>query len=170
MKTIAIMISTQNGGIGMNDRLPWMPLNILADSYKELATDQVVLVGKGSFSSYAHLRGEYTYVYTKDEGFPESDNVKHISGDPIDVIEKIKENHPNKNIIIAGGEHVFKQFYDLIDEWRITIIEEFAIYNKDINLTNIQYVWKKRRLINSGQDNNMNFSTYHYSKPEETHE
>jgi dihydrofolate reductase len=167
MKTIAIMISTQNGGIGMNDKMPWMPLNILADNYKELATDQIVVVGKGSFKSYGHLRGEVTYVYTTDEGFPETDSVKHISGDPETVINTIKEAHPDKNIIIAGGENVFKVFYDLIDEWRVTIVEEFAIYNKDINLTNIQYVWNKKRLVNSGQDNNLNFTTYHYSKPSE---
>jgi dihydrofolate reductase len=164
------MISTENGGIGMNNNLPWMPLNILADNYKELATDQVVLVGKGSFSSYPHLRGEVTYVYTQDQGFPETDNVKHISGSPEDVVEEIRQAHPDKNIIIAGGENVFKMFYDLIDEWRVTIIEEFAIYNRDINLTNIKYVWKKKRLVNNGQDNNMNFTTYHYSKPEEAHE
>ena len=170
MKIIAIMISTENGGIGMNNNLPWMPLNILADNYKELATDQIVLVGKGSFSSHAHLRGETTYVYTTDNGFPETDNVKRISGEPKDVIEELKQAHPNKNIIIGGGEVVFNKFYDLIDEWRVTIIEEFAIYNKDINLTNIKYVWKKKRLVNSGQDNNMNFTTYHYSKPEEAHE
>lgn len=167
MKTIAIMISTQNGGIGMNEKMPWMPLNILADNFKELATDQVVLVGRTSFNSYSHLRGEKTYVYTTDEGFPESDNVKTISGDPADVIETIKDQNPEKNIIIAGGENVFKNFYNLIDEWRVTIIEEFAIYNRDINLTDIQFNWKKKRLVNTGQDNNMNFSTYHYSKLEQ---
>lgn len=164
MKIIAIMISTENGGIGMNNGLPWMPLNILADNYKELATDQIVLVGKSSFNSYPHLRGAKTYVYTTDVGFPESDDVKRITGEPLEIIEKLKEDHPDKNIIIAGGENVFKNFYDLIDEWRITIIEEFAIYNRDINLTNIQYIWKNRRVVNKGQDNNMNFTTYHYAK------
>jgi dihydrofolate reductase len=164
MKTIAIMISTQNGGIGMNDKMPWMSLNILKDNFKELATEHVVLVSRASFNSYPHIRGQKTYVYTTDEGFPESENVKRISGEPEDVISTIKTDNPEKNIIISGGESVFKNFYNLIDEWRVTIIEEFAIYNRDINLTDIQFNWKKKRLVNSGQDNNMNFSTYHYSK------
>jgi dihydrofolate reductase len=166
MKTIAIMISTPNGGIGINDRMPWIHLSILADNCTELAKGNVVLVGKGPFSSYNYLRGDVTYVYSHDNTLAESDTVKRIEGEPEDVINQIKQEHPDKNIIIAGGETVYKKFYNLIDEWRITIIEDFVVYNKDIELTNIQYIWNKKRLVNTGQDGSMNFTTYHFSKPE----
>jgi dihydrofolate reductase len=154
MTTIAIVTSTATGGIGNNDRLPWFTLNNLRDNFDELATDQIVLVGGSSFNTHPYVRGAITYVYTTTEMFEENDALKMISGDPADVIAAIQAAHPDKNIIIGGGKTVFEKFYDLIDEWRVTIIEEFALFNKDIDWTNIQYLWKDKTVINSGQDGN----------------
>lgn len=164
MTTIAIVISTENGGIGINGRMPWMTLFTMKDAHEELAVGNVVLVGRNSFTSHEHLRGDITYVYTTDETFEETDTVKRVSGDPEAVINKIKEENPDKNIIISGGEAVFKAFYDLIDEWRVTFINEFVVFNRDLNITDIQHRWNKRRLVSTGEDNNQNFSVYHFTK------
>ncbi len=164
MTTIAIVISTEVGGIGIKGRMPWMELFSVRDAYEELAVGNIVLVGKKSFKSHDHLRGEMTYVYTTNDDVEESDKVKRISGTPEEVISKLKEDHPDKNIIIAGGASVFKEFWDLIDEWRVTIIKEFVIYEEDIDLTNVQYTWNDRRLIGEGTDNNQNFEIWHYRK------
>jgi dihydrofolate reductase len=158
------MVSTETGGIGIEDRLPWFQISIMGSGFEELATDQVLLVGRNSYESNKHLQGYTTYVYTTDETFEETDTVKRISGEAEDVLARIKQEHPDKNIIIGGGQTLYTKFYDLIDEWRITIIEEFVVFDRDINLTNIKYIWNKKRLVNSGQDLNMNFSTYHFTK------
>lgn len=163
MTTIAIVISTENGGIGMNDSMPWKLHNI-KDAYDELAASNVVLVGRKSYHGQEHVRGGITYVYSRDESFVETDTVKHISGTPEEVINQIKEAHPDKDIIIGGGKEVFLQFWDLIDEWRVTMIEEFTIFNKLIDMTEIQYKWKTRRKVSSGTDSNQNFTVYHFTK------
>ena len=71
---------------------------------------------------------------------------------------------PDKNIIIAGGVNVFKAFWDHIDDWRVTIVKEFVVYDEDIDLTSIQYHWNDRRLLGEGVDNNQNFEIWHYRK------
>lgn len=164
MKTIAITISTENGGIGWNERLPWINLSIANDNFKSHAKNNVVLVGRNAYDSHTHLRGDVTYVYTTRTDLQESDTVKRVSGDPETIINQIKTNNPDKNIIIGGGVTVYEAFYNFIDEWQVTIIEDFVPYNKDINLTNVQYIWNKRVLLNSGIDNNLSFRTYNYSK------
>jgi dihydrofolate reductase len=103
-------------------------------------------------------------VYSRSETFQDTDTVKRISGEPEDIISELKAEYPDKNIIIAGGLNVFEKFYDLIDEWRVTIVDEFVVYDKQINLTNIQYTWPKHQLISTGQDLNQNFNTFNYSK------
>lgn len=164
MTTIAIVTSTPVGGIGINDRLPWLNLSILKDNYDELAKDAVVLAGKNAVFNHDHVKGEIIYVYTREENpFQETDTLKKISGDPNDVINELQERHPGKNIIIGGGEGIFSIFYDYIDEWRVTIIDEFVVYNRDLNLADITARWSKHRLVASGVDLNQSFSTWHYS-------
>lgn len=165
MTTIAIVTSTPVGGIGINNRMPWLNLTVMKDSYDELAKDCIVLVGKNGFGQ-EYIRGSETYIYTRDENFASGNNIHTISGEPADVIAQLNELYPDKNIIIGGGELLFNGFYDLIDEWRVTIVDEFVVYDIDLNLTNIQYRWKKHRLVASGVDNNLNFSIWHYSKEE----
>lgn len=157
------MVSTPVGGIGINNRMPWLNLTVMKDNYDDLAKDSIVLVGKSSFDQ-EHIRGEKTYVYTRGDGSVTGENIGTISGEPEEVISQLKELHPDKNIIIGGGELLFTKFYDLIDEWRVTIVEEFVIYEKYLNLTDIKYRWNKHRLVATGVDNNQNFTTYHYSK------
>ena len=164
MTITAIVISTKNGGIGINDSLPWINLDILSDAYNELAKDNVVLVGKASFANHKYLRGAITYVYTSDETFEETDTVKRIGGTAEEVINKINESHPDKNIVIGGGGTVFSIFYDFIDEWRVTFVTEPAVFNKDINMTDIQHKWNKRRLLSAGTDNNKEFEVWHFTK------
>lgn len=165
MKTIAIMVSTPTGGLGMDDSLPWFQLSIHTDNFEELAKDQIVLVGSSAFNNHNYLRGAVTYVYSKNESFQETETLKRVSGDvPEAIINKLKADHPDKNIIIAGGLSVFEKFYELIDEWRVTIVEDFVVFNKFINLTDIQHHWPKKRVVSSGQDLNQVFNTYHYSK------
>jgi dihydrofolate reductase len=164
MKTIAIMVSTPTGGIGINDRLPWFQLGVHVENFEELSNGQVVLVGGGAFRHHNYLRGGVTYVYTNTETFQETDELKRVTGDPQSIIDNIRAENPDKNIIIAGGLTVYQNFYDLIDEWRVTIIEESVVFNQDINLTDIQHKWNNRRLVSTGQDLNQTFSTFHYTK------
>jgi dihydrofolate reductase len=164
MTTTAIVISTEVGGIGINGRMPWLEFYSAKDAYQELAKNNIVLVGRKSFDSHPHLRGEVTYVYSNNVDLVESDSVKRVSGSADDIISMIKETHPDKNIIIAGGVNVFKAFWDHIDEWRVTIVKEFVVYEEDIDLTSIQYHWNDRRLLGEGVDNNQNFEIWHYRK------
>jgi len=163
MTTIAIVVSTPVGGIGIKERMPWLNLTVMKDNYTDLAKDRIVLVGKTAFGQ-DYIRGEETYVYTRSEDFISGENIHTISGEPEEVIAKLNELHPDKDIIIGGGELLFTGFYDLIDEWRVTIVDEFVIYDRDLNLTDIQYRWKKHRLVATGVDNNLNFSVWHYTK------
>jgi dihydrofolate reductase len=164
MKIKAITISTTNGGIGWNDKLPWFSISIVDKNFNESAKDNVVLIGRSAFENHTNLRGLVNYVYTTKDDIQETDTIKRASGSAQDIIERIKSENPDKDIIIAGGETVYRTFYDLIDEWKVTIIDEFVPYNKDINLTNIQYIWNNKVLLNSGIDNNLQFRTYLYSK------
>lgn len=158
------MVSTPTGGLGMDENLPWFQLSIHVDNFEEIAKDQIVIVGSPSFNAHNYLRGAVTYVYSRTESFQETDTLKRISGDPEAVISELKAEHPDKNIIIAGGIGVFENFYDLIDEWRVTIVDDFVVFNRYINLTDIQHKWAVHRLVSTGQDLNQNFSTFSYSR------
>ena len=158
------MVSTPTGGLGMDENLPWFQLSIHTDNFEEVAKDQIVLVGSSAFNKHNYLRGAITVVYSRNESFEETETLRRMTGEPEAVISELKAEYPDKNIIIAGGLSVFEKFYDLIDEWRVTIVDEFVVFNKQINLTNIQYKWPKHRLVSTGQDLNQNFSTYSYSR------
>jgi dihydrofolate reductase len=158
------MVSTPTGGLGMNEHLPWFQLGVHTENFSEVAKGNIVLVGSSAFNNLNYLRGDVTYVYSQSDNFQESETLKRIEGIPEAVINKLKADHPDKNIIIAGGLSVFEKFYEYIDEWRVTLVEEFVVFNKFINLTDIQHKWPKHRLISSGQDLNQNFSTFQYSK------
>jgi dihydrofolate reductase len=158
------MISTETGGIGMNQRLPWDQLSILKDNFNDLAKDQVVLLGKNTYENFAHFHGEKTYVYTTQEDFEETDLVKKVSGDSSEIISRIKTENPDKNIIVLGGKTVFDNFFDYIDEWRITIIHGLTVFNQDVSLGRIYQTFKRKVLINTGTDFNQEFTTYHFYK------
>ena len=164
MTVIAIVTSTKNGGIGMNDSLPWINLYSVREAYDELAPRSVILVGGASFNKHEHIKGEKTYVYAPGEDFHTSEKIATISGKPEDVIAKIKEENPESNILIAGGASVFNMFFDFIDEWRVMYVNEPTVFNKEINMTNIRYIWKNHRLISSGYDNNKEIEIWHYTK------
>lgn len=158
------MVSTPTGGVGMDDNLPWFQLSIHTENFEEIAKDQIVLVGNSAFNKHNYLRGAVTYVYSRNENFQETETLKRITGEPEAIINKLKADYPDKNIIIAGGLSVFEQFYNLIDEWRVTIVEDFVVFNRFINLTDVQHKWSKHRLVSTGQDLNQNFSTYNYAR------
>lgn len=164
MTTIAIATCTENGGIGIESRFPWPSFFFEEENFNSVVGDKIVLVGRGAFSEHEYIRGSVTYVLTNDTAFGSSDTIKQISGTPEEVLEKIQNDNPGKDIVIAGGESVFKAFNDLIDEWHITIVEEQHIYDKEILLARIQLAYPKHKQVTSGVDHNQNFSRWHYTK------
>lgn len=164
MTVIAIVTSTKTGGIGINDALPWINLYTVKDAYDELAPGNVVLIGGSSYNKHEHIKGDKVYVYTRDTTFQDTEKVKAVSGTPEEIIARIESENPDANIILAGGANVFKTFYNLIDEWRVTYVNEPVVYNKDIDMTNVRYTWSNKRIVSSGFDNNKEFEIWHYTK------
>jgi dihydrofolate reductase len=164
MTTIAIVTCTELGGIGIESNYPWPRLYFEEDNFSSRVGDNIVLVGSGAFLAHKHLRGSTTYVLTNNTEFETSDTVKTINGTPEEVIAKITEENPDKDIFIAGGESLFRAYNNLIDEWFVTIIEEKAIFDKEIFLLRIKHAYPNHTFITDGTDNNQNFSRWHYTK------
>lgn len=164
MTTIAIVTCTETGGIGIENRFPWPKFFFEEETFNEVAKDRVVLVGRGAFSQHEYLRGDVTYVLTSNENFGSSDIIKSISGEPADVIAQIQEENPGKDIVIAGGESLFRAYDELIDEWYLTIVEEVHIFDREILLARIKLSHPNHKFVTSGVDHNQNFSRWHYTK------
>jgi dihydrofolate reductase len=121
-----------NRVIGKDNSLPWK-LSADMKRFKELTSGKPVIMGRKTFESIGKpLPNRTNIIITRDKDYKtESCVVVHS------VEEALKAAKGNKEIMIIGGEQIFKQFLPIANKMYLTFIDEdfegdayFPEYNK----------------------------------------
>lgn len=138
MSEIAIIAAfSKNRVIGKDGLIPW---NIFEDKkrFKELTTNNVVIMGRKSFEDILNLLkkplpNRINLILSKTKNFstedfkldfePVSSETKTFS-DLNSAVSFAKENYPDKKIFICGGEAVYREAISLADKMYLTEINK----------------------------------------------
>ena len=117
--TISIIAAlAKNRVIGKNNKLPW---NLPADlkHFKKLTLGKPIIMGQKTFESIGRpLPGRANIILSLDENFkPQGCIVAQSIEEALKILEHEKE------IMIAGGASVYKQFLPLANKMYLTLID-----------------------------------------------
>lgn len=108
----AILAMTPNGGIGLNNQLPWESLDGDLKRFKELTTGQTIVMGRSTWESLPRkpLPNRKSIVVSSSQlELPEGvDQIRGIDAIPFDAW-------------IIGGAKLFDSTIHLVDEVHLTI-------------------------------------------------
>lgn len=112
----AIFSVDQVGGIGHNGTLPWPHHSEDMAWFRELTTNQVVLMGRKTWDDPKMpkpLPNRTNYVLT-------SSSLKQplavtLGGDPLAQLQSLAAKHPDKNIFVIGGANLIETCKPLLD-------------------------------------------------------
>jgi dihydrofolate reductase len=117
--TISIIAAlAKNRIIGKNNKLPW---NLPADlkHFKKLTLGKPIIMGQKTFESIGRpLPGRANIILSLDENFKPQGC---IVANSIEEVLKILEHE--KEIMIAGGASIYKQFLPLANKMYLTLID-----------------------------------------------
>ncbi len=119
MPRISIIVAMgKNREIGLSNSLPWEIAGDLKH-FKEKTLGKPVIMGQKTFESIGKpLPGRMNIVLSRDEEFNCSGCLKAESVD--DALDKAGEA---EEVMIAGGESVYRQFLPLADRIYLTLID-----------------------------------------------
>lgn len=115
-----IVAIDQSRGIAKNGDIPW---HVPEDQkmFRGLTWGHPVLVGRRTYKNMPPLEGRDVYVLTHHPDL--------IRGDATPVS---KEDDLSSGVFVAGGLMVYQQFWDTIQAWYISIIQDD--YDCDLEL------------------------------------
>ena len=111
-----IAACSKNRAIGKDNKLLWHLPNDLK-RFKRLTTDKTVVMGRKTFESIGKpLPNRKNIILT---------NNKDLLIEGCDVITSISELNLIEDIVIIGGEQIYKLFIDLADVIELTLIDKY---------------------------------------------
>lgn len=132
MSLIGIAACTKNGIIGVNGAIPWHYKEDFA-FFKFMTTGHAVVMGGNTYRSIGKpLPNRKNVVITMIGAETRPANVDFINiGDkpPMKAIEKYL--FENEDIYIIGGGEIYKMFFDDIDKWIVTTVDDEPIIPPD---------------------------------------
>lgn len=109
----------RNNVIGLKNTLPW---NLPADMehFKQLTKGKPIIMGQKTFESIGKpLIGRTNIVLTLDKNFtPSGCQIAYSIKEALDIVKNSKE------VMICGGESIYRQFLPLADRIYLTLIEK----------------------------------------------
>lgn len=117
----AIVAVERGQGIGYNGSMPWPRLSGDLKWFKQLTTDNVIIMGRKTWDSIGAkpLPNRINIVLTRSK-CPGAD---HQSDDTDVALDVSWSKYPNKEIFIIGGSAIYEQYMDIIDRFYITEID-----------------------------------------------
>ena len=111
-----IAACSKNRAIGKDNKLLWHLPNDLK-RFKRLTTDKTVVMGRKTFESIGKpLPNRKNIILT---------NNKDLIIEGCEVITSISELNLIEDIVIIGGEQIYKLFIDLADVIELTLIDKY---------------------------------------------
>lgn len=107
-----------NNIIGLKNALPW---NLPADMehFKQLTKGKPIIMGQKTFESIGKpLIDRTNIILTLDKNFtPSGCHIAHSIKEALEIVKNSKE------VMICGGESIYRQFLPLADRIYLTLIE-----------------------------------------------
>lgn len=146
----------ENNVIGYDNDMPWHLPNDLK-YFKNKTTGHTIVMGRKTYESIGRaLPNRKNVVLTRSEtNFPDQVDVIH----DLEDIYTLNQAHPEKELFVIGGGHLFKQVLPHADKLYITEIE--AAFQGDIFFPAFSSDdWKQTSKIKGKKDNKNNYDYY----------
>jgi dihydrofolate reductase len=117
-----IAAMSKNNVIGFKNKLPWkLPADL--NRFKKITMGRPIIMGQKTFQSIGKpLPGRINIVLTRDPNFYYNDCfVVHSIEESLDTAFRFAESD---EVMICGGESVYKQFLPLAEKMYLTLIEK----------------------------------------------
>jgi len=135
-----------NNVIGLKNTLPW---NLPADMkhFKQLTKGKPIIMGQKTFESIGKpLIGRINIILTLDKNFtPFGCQIAYSIKEALEIVKNSKE------VMICGGESIYRQFLPLADRIYLTLIEgdfEGDVFFPEFDLSS----WKEVERVENKPD------------------
>lgn len=150
----------QGQGIGYNGSMPWPHLRGDMKWFKELTTNQVVIMGSTTWKSLGkRLPNRVNMII----GRTPWDNSDHCYLTPADALTSCSLLYPDKEVFIIGGQALYDSMMHLVDRFYVTEIEQQYQCDKFFNLTHVQTNFPNIKL-HAEHNDPVNYKIKEYTK------
>ena len=121
MKLAMIAAVAENNAIGINNKMPWyLPGDLRY--FKAITMGKPIIMGRKTFDSLRKpLPGRTNIVITRDKNWHhEGVKVVHSLDDAIDLAASIATINGNEEIMVIGGEQIYRMAMDRADRLYLT--------------------------------------------------
>jgi dihydrofolate reductase len=135
----AILASTNTGGIGLNGTLPWPKHSEDLKWFKEHTSNQIVVMGRKTWDDPMMpkpLPNRINCVVSSNPVALEyrQQQVKWLLGNPVEHIQRLSEENPDKIVYVIGGKRLYEACYSIVDRIYLTRIPANWEVDTRINL------------------------------------
>ena len=124
----------KNQGIGFEGLMPWPHLKGDMTWFKQMTTNQVVIMGSTTYDSLGKpLPNRINVVISRKRELGD-----HTFSDPGAALDYCEVEYPDKDIFIIGGSAVYEAYLNIIDRFYITEIDADYKCDKFFNLTYVR--------------------------------
>ncbi|EGZ30799.1 dihydrofolate reductase [Malacoplasma iowae] len=149
-----IWCEDKNGGIGLNNSIPWHIKEDL-EFFKATTLNHTIVMGRKTFESIGKpLKNRKNIIITKNKEYKINDQSVEIYNNIQDVLRKYK----NEDIFVIGGKQIYFLFNKYAD--RLLVSKLFESYNCDTYMNDFDYSNFYLKKV----DNKSEFKIYHYFK------
>lgn len=114
-----IVAVERNQGIGFNGQMPWPHLKGDMSWFKQITTNQVIIMGSTTYDSLGKsLPNRINVVISRKRNLGD-----HTFNDPGSALDYCSVEYPDKEIFIIGGATIYKQYIDIVDRFYVTEID-----------------------------------------------
>lgn len=116
-----IVAVEKNQGIGFNNQMPWPHLKDDMKWFKEKTINNIVIMGRKTWNSLGNkiLPNRINLVLSKNK----IEGCNYSSNDKNQLLNYCNKFYPNKEIYIIGGGTVYNLYFDLVDRFYVTEID-----------------------------------------------
>ena len=159
----AIVAIDSVGGIGINNGLPWPFLSADMKWFKQLTTNNIVIMGGNTWSSLPKkLPNRVNVVISKKPCFGSD----HSYYTPQVAIDNLNIMYPDKEIYIIGGQQLYDSCMDIVDKFFITEIDEIYPCDRFFDISQVKNKFPTVAIHNTVEntDTNPRFTIKEYKK------
>lgn len=120
---VAVFAVDDDGGMGNHGTIPWPTNKEDMKWFKEVTTNQIVVMGKKSWLSPdmpKPLPNRHNVVITSE--IIEDERITQIKGDVCEGLKFLQEKYPEQDIFVIGGANILDQARPVIERAFITRI------------------------------------------------
>lgn len=111
-----------SGVIGKNGDLPWPYMVADMKWFVQHTKNKIVVMGRTTWESLPQKLPDRINIVITTQDIHGPDML--VKGNPIAVIQQIKEAYPNQDIVIIGGAQVYKDFYTFAEKVHVTLVQD----------------------------------------------